>query len=77
MNQYEIELRDRIAFAKMQALLDARYSNEKDMATCAYDFADAMMIERDEPKEYIQDKIKQLLEAQDAGRKIQGTECDR
>ena len=69
MNQYEIELRDKFAVLALNQYFHEceidqyvpRLSS-KELAVWVYDRADDMMIERDEPKEYIQDKIKILME---------------
>lgn len=74
MNQYEIELRDKFAIIALKQYLkecvidrNVPKLSSKELAEWVYDRADDMMIERDEPKEYIQEKIKQLLEAQATG----------
>ena len=50
MNQYEIELRDKVALMRLQNLHDSVKPkltlDSEVVAMCAYDFADAVMTER-------------------------------
>lgn len=69
MNQYEIELRDKFAAMVMEyhfkACINDRSiapSAPNHLAEMVYNFTDALMIERDEPKKYIIDKVKLAME---------------